>query len=922
MDAVVDSPSKETSRQSSVPFPIKQETETTQEDPTPKQEEKKSIVVQPNGGAPSRSTREITTSQYINRLLNKHNLWKRKPSKKVSVPPKPKVVQVQPFRKATATAASRKREMNEMIQHERESRIATQEQIDSDRTIAEQLQETYMNEDSGIISLDPNFNSDDDMSTHNWEDSGVGAGIEDDVEVVLPDLPTDTNDEENEDSFHEISDEDEDENTPNDDFVNNNPDEDDNTANEDLGNNNPDEDDEMFDEDMMTVTPVGNRDESEINNDHNYSLSGSDQQDTSNYGTLTFPTSTVMPLSIDFMDTLGQLYEDKKSGLFTSFAETKLFDGSGKPITTESIFKEDKDTIPTETLNKENAVYMDVIQPASQSTRDDNISIAIKRKAEDQGKPTSSMTNPEKGETTLKSAVQKNIYTLSTTDKITTENTKTVKSIQIDCPLPIDNNMSSGKKRKAEDQLTQTTTMKLADKEDKSLKLLGKTDVIHEKAADSNPKEDNDDITVILTKKGVPFSVIQSSKSGQAKLQDNSIRKTLGIQHADNMMKKNTGDALDEPSKITQVKKNTVTLNQPNPTGKLQMLPLEANKFPNEWMKKQEVLLKGFGNKFMLFKKQFTDASNIPKKVQPNIPSVTTEKKEETKTQLSFILPQVQQNNPSMSTEKKEETKNQLSFILPQATTNTTHRMTTEKKEETKNQLSFILPQVQQNNPSMTTEKKEETKTQLSFILPQVQQNSNNMGDKKTDGQQNEAYIQNQKITIPVVIRDNKAVLHAFQPIREDNKPQSTKILNMISNTKDTSTADTTKAKDDKENIEDIKRQLKELQEENKKLSQQFLHRGEASEAAKNQDKDMTEEDTDGHENPNDEFEDDQSDYTEEYDDYEQDVSVGKIQNTKNFVLFILISCHKFTHSRVKIMAIRQACSLGRGMGPEARVAM
>ena len=869
MDAVVDSPSKETSRQSSVPFPIKQETETTQEDPTPKQEEKKSIVVQPNGGAPSRSTREITTSQYINRLLNKHNLWKRKPSKKVSVPPKPKVVQVQPFRKANATAASRKREMNEMIQHERESRIATQEQIDSDRTIAEQLQETYMNEDSGIISLDPNFNSDDDMSTHNWEDSGVGAGIEDDVEVVLPDLPTDTNDEENEDSFHEISDEDEDENTPNDDFENNNPDEDDNTANEDLGNNNPDEDDEMFAEDMMTVTPVANIDESEINNDHNYSLSGTDQQDTSNYGTITFPTSTVIPLSIDFMDTLGQLYEDKKSGLFTSFAETKLFDGTGKPITTESIFKEDKDTIPTETLNKENAVYMDVIQPASQSTRDVNISIAIKRKAEDEGKPTSSMTNPDKGETTLKSAVKTNIYTSSTTDKIKSENTKTVKSIQIDSPLPIDNNMSIGKKRKAEDQLTQTTTMKLVDKEDKSLKLLGKTEVIHEKAADSNPKENNDDITVILTKKGVPFSVIQSSKSGQAKLQDNSIRKTLGLQHADNMMKKNTGEALDEPSKITQVKKNTVTINQPNPTGKLQMLPLEANKFQSEWMKKQEVLLKGFGNKFMLFKKQLTDATNIQKKVPPNNPS-----------------------------------------------------MTTEKKEETKTQLSFILPQVQQNNPSMTTEKKEENKTQLSFILPQVQQYSSNMGDKKTDGQQNEANIQIQKITIPVVIRDNKAVLHAFQPIREDNRPQSTKILNLISNTKDTSTADTTKAKDDIENIEDIKRQLKELQEENKKLSQHFLHRGEASEAGKNQDKDMTEEDTDGHENPNDEFEDDQSDYTEEYDDYEQDVSVGKIKNKKICALFILISCHKFTHSTVKFMAIRQACSLGRGMGPEARVAM
>ena len=869
MDAVVDSPSKETSRQSSVPFPIKQETDTTQEDPTPTQEEKKSIVVQPNGGAPSRSTREITTSQYINRLLNKHNLWKRKPSKKVTVPPKPKVVQVQPFRKANATAASRKREMNEMIQHERESRIATQEQIDSDRTIAEQLQETYMNEDSGIISLDPNFNSDDDMSTHNWEDSGVGAGIEDDVEVVLPDLPTDTNDEENEDSFHEISDEDEDENTPNDDFVNNNPDEDDNTANEDLGNNNPDEDDEMFAEDMMTVTPVANIDESEFNNDHNYSLSGTDQQDTSNYGTITFPTSTVMPLSIDFMDTLGQLYEDKKSGLFTSFAETKLFDGTGKPITTESIFKEDKDTIPTETLNKENAVYMDVIQPASQSTRNVNISIAIKRKAEDEGKPTSSMTNPDKGETTLKSAVQTNIYTSSTTEKIKSENTKTVKSIQIDCPLPIDNNISIGKKRKAEDQLTQTTTMKLVDKEDKSLKLLGKTEVIHDKAADSNPKENNDDITVILTKKGVPFSVIQSSKSGQAKLQDNSIRKTLGLQHADNMMKKNTGEALDEPSKITQVKKNTVTINQPNPTGKLQMLPLEANKFPSEWMKKQEVLLKGFGNKFMLFKKQLTDATNIPKKVPPNNTS-----------------------------------------------------MTTEKKEETKTQLSFILPQVQQNNPSMTTEKKEETKTQLSFILPQVQQYSSNMGDKKTDGQQNEVNIQNQKITIPVVIRDNKAVLHAFQPIREDNRPQSTKILNMISNTKDTSTADTTKAKDDIEDIEDIKRQLKELQEENKKLSQHFLHRGEASEAGKNQDKDMTEEDTDGHENQNDEFEDDQSDYTEEYDDYEQDVSVGKINNTKICALFILISCHKFTHSTVKIIAIRQACSIGRGMGPEAQVAM
>ena len=110
-----------------------------------------------------------------------------------------------------------------------------------------------------------------------------------------------------------------------------------------------------------------------------------------------------------------------------------------------------------------------------------------------------------------------------------------------------------------------------------------------------------------------------------------------------------------------------------------------------------------------------------------------------------------------------------------------------------------------------------------------------------------------------------------------------------MSNTKDTSAADSTKAKDDLENIVDIKRQLKELQEENKKLSQQFLHRGEASEAAKNEDKDMTEEDTDGHENENDEFEDDQSDYTEEYDDYEQDVSVGKIQHTEICVLLILI---------------------------------
>ena len=663
MDAVVDSPSKETSRQSSVPFPMKQDT--TQEDPTPKQEEKKSIVVQPNGGVPSRSTKEITTSQYINRLLNKHNLWKRKPSKKVSVPPKPKVVQVQPFRKATATAASRKREMNEMIQQERESRIATQEQIDSDRTIAEQLQETYMNEDSGIISLDPNFNSDDDMSTQNWEDSGVGAGIEDDVEVVLPDLPTDTNDEENEHSFHEISDEDEDENTQNDDIVNNNPDEDDNPANENLGNNNPDEDDEMFDEDMITVTPVANRDEYEINNDHNYSLSNSDQPDTSNYGTITFPSSTVMPLSIDFMDTLGQLYEDKKSGLFTNFAETKLFDGSGTPITTESIFQEDKDTIPTETINKENAVYMDVIQPASQSTSDVNISIAMKKKAQHQGKPTSSMTIPDKGQTTLKSAVQTDMYTSGTTDKITNENNKTVKSIPIDCPSTIDNNMSIGKKRKAEDELTQNTTMKLVDKEDQSLKLIRKTDVIHDKAADLNTKENNDDITVIFARKGVPYSLIQNSKSRQAKLQDNSIRKTLRLEDADNMMKKNTAHAFDEPSKITQVKKNTVTINQPNPTGKVQMLPLQANKFTIERMKKPEVLIKGFGNKFMLFKKQLTDGTNIKKKVQPNNPSMTTEKKEETKTQLSLILPQVQQTNSNMGDKKTDGQQNQTDIQKP-----------------------------------------------------------------------------------------------------------------------------------------------------------------------------------------------------------------------------------------------------------------
>ena len=327
----------------------------------------------------TRTQKKITTQEYIDNLLNTKTGWKPRPNRKVSLTSKPKVANVQPFRKTGAGNSKAKNEMSTPtststnVSIESQEASETQEQIDADRNIAEELQLSYMNEDSGILSLDPNFNSDDDMNNYPWDDpdaqpeddnveeeendSGlqadeINAIPSDDVNVIvpqnedtndsttLPDLPTSGDEEDNLISnINEVS-EQEEYSQPSDD---------------------DDDDDQDDDEDVEEIDEVENNDIIEILQEE--SQMDTQSQPTSRYDVHpTFAAMNIVPLSLDFLDSLGQLYDEKKEGIYESFANVKLFDGKGLPITTESLLKENISTDKKETINKQNAVYMDVMK--------------------------------------------------------------------------------------------------------------------------------------------------------------------------------------------------------------------------------------------------------------------------------------------------------------------------------------------------------------------------------------------------------------------------------------------------------------------------------------------------------------------------------------------------------------------------------
>ena len=211
-----------------------------------------------------------------------------------------------------------------------------------DRTLAQELQESYINEDSGILSLDPNFTSDDDMSNYPWEDSGIIPEDDDDDDdanqSTLPDLPS----ADEEDNAQYISD------------------------NEEENPSQPHSD--LSDTEVQDTEQVDNEEESAPE-------AQSNQPDI-----ITLPAMSIVPLSLDFMDSLGRLYDEKKTDLYDSFSKTKLFDGEGKPVTTDSLLKQEKEEktlnlTNQQNINTKNAVYMDVLQvddKKSQTTFDDD----------------------------------------------------------------------------------------------------------------------------------------------------------------------------------------------------------------------------------------------------------------------------------------------------------------------------------------------------------------------------------------------------------------------------------------------------------------------------------------------------------------------------------------------------------------------
>ena len=84
MDAVLDSPSRVTSNQSSVPFVLKEENH-DEETITPISEDmiRNSRVVSPSFPSGIRPNKKITTQQYIENVLKNNKNWKPRSSRKV-----------------------------------------------------------------------------------------------------------------------------------------------------------------------------------------------------------------------------------------------------------------------------------------------------------------------------------------------------------------------------------------------------------------------------------------------------------------------------------------------------------------------------------------------------------------------------------------------------------------------------------------------------------------------------------------------------------------------------------------------------------------------------------------------------------------------------------------------------------------------
>ena len=81
---------------------------------------------------------------------------------------------------------------------------------------------------------------------------------------------------------------------------------------------------------------------------------------------------TTVPLNENFLDALGKLYSDK---LFETFAETKLLDNTGRPVTTETLLGGNESD--TTSCDEDSAVLMDVVpvrakkRPSSETLADD-----------------------------------------------------------------------------------------------------------------------------------------------------------------------------------------------------------------------------------------------------------------------------------------------------------------------------------------------------------------------------------------------------------------------------------------------------------------------------------------------------------------------------------------------------------------------
>ena len=899
MDAVLDSPSQITSLHSSEPFPLTQDKKI--EDKTVNLPvARKSTVVTPNCKVPSKPNREITTSQYIDRLLCRKTGWKNKSSRKVSVTPKPKVAPVQPFRKPTSTVSKRTDEgssISEEVSTTSEANNSTAEQIEMDRTMAEELQETYRNEDSGILSLDPNFTSDDDMSTYNWEDSGLGAVDDEDNEESLPDIPADVNEDDN--SLIEQTD-----------------DEDDNNSNNEESNENQyeEEEEDEFSEEQMTITPVPNPDEDASNNqssvrnstrtadedasnnqssdrnstrtvdedasnnqssDRNSTNNG-DEDDSNNqssdrnstrtadeeniYQTLHFPSQTIVPLSIDFMDSLDRLFDDRKSNLYDTFSETKLFDGSGKPLTTESILQDDSKSDPNEKINSQNAVYTDILGLTNLSANIYQDAISSKEKTTNKrpAEPYScgnkkmrrqnedTYNEPKKNQVT--GTTTKNRRNNSAEDKSRTSEEKSRKSEEasgVKCQRSV--NVKHGKKNDDNDE-----------------------DYIKIVKVVTQPSEDEDLVT-IYTEKVNPKKdyTMKPTSAEQNKTtlpnMDNKMKQTIAFgpekeEERREDIRRKTQQMLDrdvQKYRMALFQKRQANLKMTTP-GRFVTFPPYMTSNPKE-LKPNSLIpagLQGFGTKLQTFKKNMEAISLEP-------------------ISNSMKMKKVSAENTSISAPDKN-LKNSESIESNQAKFNKINKVLKESSKMQENQSIPSSGTLENAIVCKQNDLKQQPRPDASTKQVQTAVNLGNKDATTTNS--------NRK-NILVTIKNNKIVSHESTKYVEEGETQKNKEEKPIKEKEKT---------EDKETIESIQKQLKELLQKNKELEAHFLRTDkdkketlvESTEEKNSKSKVETEAgtnneyDTDGNENSMEEMDEelnDHSDYPDEYDDEDQDLSVGKI---------------------------------------------